>query len=225
MSFETAYNVFMNEHKKQRRGERLRRLAEGHGYAEKLFLEQVWWPAFGHFENLHPEYEISDFRDGIRFLDFAYLRDPLHLAIEIDGYGPHSQKISRSQFSDQLMRQNHLVIDGWRVLRFSFDDVNERPRMCAQLIQQFMGRWFGGNTVKAGHLSCEEKDVLRLAVRLNRKLTPKDVCEWLDVGQQKARKLLHGLLEKSLLKPGGRGSRRIYCYELPNTVTTCDLGI
>jgi very-short-patch-repair endonuclease len=49
-------------------------------------------------------------------------------------------KLSRQQFSDQLIRQNHLIIDGWKVLRFSLDDVKERPRMCEQLVQQFMGR-------------------------------------------------------------------------------------
>jgi hypothetical protein len=64
LGFDIAYNDFIKKHKKQRRGERLRRLTEGHGHAEKLFMEQVWWPAFGHFDNLHPEYEINDFKDG-----------------------------------------------------------------------------------------------------------------------------------------------------------------
>lgn len=225
MGFDIAYNEFFKKHKKQRRGERLRRLTEGHGHAEKLFMEQVWWPAFGHFDNMHPEYEINDFKDGIRYLDFALVRDRLRLALEIDGYGPHLQKISRTQFSDQWIRQNHLVIDGWKILRFSYDDVKERPRMCEQLIQQFMGRWFNGQMETTGRLSSEEEDILQHAIRLNRRFTPKDVCLQLDVEQQKARKLLHGLLEKGLLMPGGRGQRRIHSYQLSKTVTPDGLGM
>ncbi|MDB5054835.1 MAG: hypothetical protein JWM44_2885 [Bacilli bacterium] len=225
MSFEFAYSEFIKFHEKKLRGESLRRLKEGHGYAEKLFLEQVWWPAFGHFENLYPEYEIYDFRDGIRFIDFALLRDSHHLAIEIDGYGPHSQKMSRSQFSDQWMRQNHLIIDGWKILRFSYDDVKERPRMCEQLIQQFMGKWFSKSLKEPGQLSSEEKDILRLSLRLKQSITPKDVCTLLNIEQQKARKLLHALIEKQFLVPGGRGRQRLYCYKLSNVISTADLGM
>lgn len=57
-----------------RSGESQRRLQDGHGHAEKLFLEQVWWPAVGRFDFLHAEYPISDFKDGDRYLDFAYIR-------------------------------------------------------------------------------------------------------------------------------------------------------
>lgn len=71
MEFEEAYNEFISEHASRRKGERLRRLTEGHAHGEKMFLERVWWPAFGHFQQLHPEYEVYDFRDGSRFLDFA----------------------------------------------------------------------------------------------------------------------------------------------------------
>jgi very-short-patch-repair endonuclease len=60
------------------------------------------------------------------FIDFAFIRGHVRLAIEIDGYGPHLQKITRSQFSDQWIRQNHLMLDGWKLLRFSFDDVKDK---------------------------------------------------------------------------------------------------
>ncbi|WP_326075629.1 hypothetical protein [Paenibacillus alba] len=96
-----AVDSFLSGHLARRSGERYRRLKEGHGHAEKTFLLHVWWPAFGNFKDLHPEYEVKDFRDGLRFLDFAYLRPPLKLAIEIDGYAAHSSQMSRTQFSDQ----------------------------------------------------------------------------------------------------------------------------
>ncbi|MBW7454937.1 hypothetical protein ACFOLF_28745 [Paenibacillus sepulcri] len=67
MAFLPVYRSWMEKHLNSRSGERERRLAEGHGHAEKLFLEKVWYPAFGEFENLHPEYEVADFRDGRAF--------------------------------------------------------------------------------------------------------------------------------------------------------------
>ncbi|MGO4549093.1 hypothetical protein AB4Z29_30325 [Paenibacillus sp. 2TAB23] len=139
MSFHAIHERWLGVHLTEREGESKRRLLQGHGHAEKLFLEAVWFPAFFELEGLAPEYEIADFRDGIRFLDFAYIKNGLRLAIEIDGYRSHAAETSRWQFSDSLMRQNHLILDGWKLLRFSYDDIKEKPRMCQQLLQQFMG--------------------------------------------------------------------------------------
>jgi hypothetical protein len=74
LRFEEEYEKFVHYHLKQRKGERMRRLKEGHGYAEKLFAERVWWPAFEKFRDLHPEYEVFDFKDGHRYLDYAFIR-------------------------------------------------------------------------------------------------------------------------------------------------------
>jgi hypothetical protein len=223
MNFELAHTEFIRKHEKQRRGEALRRLKEGHGHAECLFLEVVWWPAFGSLELLSPEYEINDFKDGLRYLDFALISGNLRLAIEIDGYVPHLQKLSRAQFSDQLLRQNHLIIDGWKVLRFSYDDVKERPRTCIQLVQQFIGRWHSGETKNMKQLSAEDKDILRFAMRMGRSFTPNEICNLLNIEKQKARKILHRLLDLCLLNPGGKGKERVRCYQISKQITSDDL--
>jgi hypothetical protein len=140
LSFHSVYERWLEANLNSRKGESRRRLEQGLGHAEKHFLEMVWYPAFKEFEGLYPEYEVSDFRDGIRFLDFAYVKAGLQLVIEIDGFRTHSAEMTRWQFSDSLMRQNHLILDGWKVLRFSYDDIKEKPRMCQQLLQQFMGK-------------------------------------------------------------------------------------
>jgi hypothetical protein len=185
----------MARHMASRKGERLRRLQEGHGHAEKLFLQQVWWPAFGHFNQLHPEYEVYDFKDGSRFLDFAFIRPMFHLAIEIDGNSTHGRDLGRRQFADQLLRQNHLVIDGWRVLRFAYDYVNERPRLCQQMLQQMFGRWLGEERSVTG-ADPAEHEIARLALRLCRPIKASDVCRNLGVESKYARRLLHRLVEK-----------------------------
>jgi very-short-patch-repair endonuclease len=212
MGFKESYELFLGEHLKKRTGERSRRLREGHGHAEKQFLEHVWWPAFKQFDHLHPEYEIHDFKDGHRYLDFAFLRPPLRVCLEIDGFGPHWRDINRWQFADYLLRQNHLVIDGWTVFRFSYDEIMEKPRRCQQLLQQFVGRWLGvPETIM--NLGCYERDIVRLAMKHHRPLKASDVSRYLNIGGKYARKLLRQLSEKGLFVPSG-GDQRISCYRL-----------
>ncbi|WP_235860235.1 DNA-binding response regulator [Rossellomorea aquimaris] len=178
MGFEEEYQAFMNAHSQERKGERLRRLQEGHNQAEKLFLKQVWWPSFYHFRYLHPEFEIDDFKDGKRYLDFAYIRPAIRICFEVDGYGPHLKNISRWQFSDSLERQNQLVMDGWTVIRFSYDQVKEKPRRCQQVVQQVIGRWLG-DELDQTTLSYAEKEVLRLAIRKGKAISPIEVEKYL----------------------------------------------
>jgi hypothetical protein len=50
-----------------------------------------------------------------------------------EGYGPHVRNISRWQITDQLERQNQLILDGWTVIRFSYDEVIDLPRRCKRI--------------------------------------------------------------------------------------------
>ncbi|MGG6314571.1 DNA-binding response regulator [Paenibacillus macerans] len=212
MGFQESYTQWMKGHLGDRQGERERRLREGHGHAEKLFAEKVWWPAFQHFRNLHPEYEVTDFKDGYRYLDFAYIRAGLVLAIEIDGYGPHLRNISRSQFADQWRRQNDLVLDGWKMLRFTYDDVHDSPRYCQQTLQQFMGRWLGEEG-QAVQLDYHEKEVLRLFLRTGGPITPGEICRHMGIENKTARKWFRQLAEKRWIEPAS-GSERVRSYLL-----------
>jgi len=58
---------------------------------------------------------------GIR-LDLAY--PAIKLAIETDGYRYHS---GRRSWQSDIERQSVLASQGWRVLRFSWSDVHDRP--------------------------------------------------------------------------------------------------
>lgn len=212
MGFDQDYAAFMDLHLKRRKGERKRRLEEGHGNAEMLFLKNVWWPLFGNFYNLHPEYEVSDFKDGKRFLDFAYLRHAIRICFEVDGYGPHVKNISRWQFADQLERQNQLIIDGWTVIRFSYDQVQEQPRRCQQVTQQVIGRILGDelNHLK---LTLLEKEVIRFAIKKEDIITPRDICRLLNLTYKPAKKVIIHMVDKKILCPVG-GTQRIRSYRL-----------
>ncbi|WP_201008303.1 DNA-binding response regulator [Paenibacillus glycanilyticus] len=205
--FEAYYKEWLAEQLKAGSSERQRKLKE-HGHAEKLFLEQVWWPAIGRTEYLHGEYEVSDFKDGVRFLDFAYLRHPHKIAIEIDGYGPHCRDIDRRGFADRLQRQNHLVLDGWTVLRFSFDDVKERPRQCQQLLQQLLGKLY---SQEAGQeITLHQREIIRIVSYQLDPVSPVEVSKALGISTQFARKLMLDLVDKQYLMSASHGERVRY---------------
>lgn len=212
MDFEEAYRKFVEHHLKRSSPTRMKRLEKGLGHAEHLFLFNVWWPAFGQFEHLHPEYEIRDYTDGYRYIDFAYIESHFRLAIEIDGFEWHWQSITQDKFRDHLARQNALLIDDWRLLRFSYDSVRLYPRTCQQTLQQMLGR--GRDAVlEVSKLSLEEREILRLSSRRTTPITVKQVCDWLNVRPKHAQELLRGLAEKHWLEPAS-GKLRITSYTL-----------
>ncbi len=212
MTFQQEYEQFITDHGQSRTGEAARRLREGHGHAEKLFLEHVWWPAFGHFKHLYPEFEVTDYKDGFRYLDYAYIRSGLMLAIELDGFGAHWRNISRWQFADHNRRQNDLIMDGWKVLRFAYDDIKDNPRYCQQKLQQFMGRWYGDEQ-RVLDADYKEKEIIRYALKAVRPVKPLEISSYMGVDVKTARKWLVQLVDKRWLLPAS-GSKRIRSYRL-----------
>jgi hypothetical protein len=159
---------------------------------------------------------VNDFKEGTRYLDFAYIRPGIRICLEIDGFGPHLKNISRWQFSDSLERQNQLVIDGWTVIRFSYDQVKEKPRRCQQIVQQVIGRWLG-DELHLTTLSFLEKEVLRLAIRKGEAISPIEVEKYLKLSDKAVKKILSQLVDKKMLIPAS-GIVRIRSYQLGDQV-------
>lgn len=208
----SVYELWLQQQMKKGNGDAKRRLAN-HGHAEKMFLDRVWWPAFRTLEGLHPEYEVKDFKDGTRFLDFAYLAQGMKVCIEIDGYGPHWRDADRRKFADNLMRQNHLVIDGWLVLRFSYDDIIERPRSCQQVLQQLLGKMSMVSSASAKVLLTPiERYIAKLAYGSPDIIKPEHVVMALGIHRETACKHLKSLVVKGILLPVKPESKRVYSY-------------
>jgi hypothetical protein len=216
--FQSIYGRWLDVHQKTRTGERKRRLSQGVGHAEKMFLQSVWFPAFGHFDGLAPEYEVRDFKDGSRFVDFAYIAGNLRLAVEIDGFGPHWRDADRWQFADHLMRQNHLMIDGWKVLRFSYDDISEKPRRCQQLLQQAFGKWRLAGDSDGDDLTPMELAILQWADTSSGPLMPIKAAQALSVHRKTAAKHFRALVDKGFLSPLLAESQRVMRYALNRRV-------
>lgn len=76
-----------------------------------------------------------------------------------------------------------------------------------------MGKLYGGGPLDDPALSLKQREIMRLAVRLQRPFTPKEVCAQLGIGNRHARKLLHGLVNDELLEIAG-GSERARSYRI-----------
>ncbi|MGD6843992.1 BlaI/MecI/CopY family transcriptional regulator [Bacillus infantis] len=109
-------------------------------------------------------------------------------------------------------RQNQLVIDRWTVIRFSFDQVKENPRSCQQVVQQVIGKWLGDELDQTS-LSFLEKEVLRLVIRKEDDISPKEVEKHLKLSAKTVKKVLSQLVEKKMLIPAS-GTQRIRSYRV-----------
>jgi hypothetical protein len=208
MDFEQAHQQFLQHHLNRRTGERKGRLLRGHNYAEKLLLQNVWWPLFGSLDDLHPEYEIYDWNRKSKFLDFAFLPPFGRFGLECDGFQSHVKDMDREQFNYALNRDTFLTGMGWRMLHFSFDDIQHRPEVCRMLLQLAIGPYLLRNPSIRPTIFAE-KEVLRLAWNLGKPIRPKDVSDYFQVNFRTARKWLLSLVDKELLDPidNGRDTR------------------
>ncbi|OBZ10994.1 hypothetical protein A7975_18590 [Bacillus sp. FJAT-26390] len=64
-----------------------------------FLLQNVCWPVFGTFRNLHPEYEIYDWNRKSQFLDFAFLPEFGRFGLECDDFQSHIKDMDREKHS------------------------------------------------------------------------------------------------------------------------------
>ncbi|MNN28077.1 hypothetical protein D3C81_1416350 [compost metagenome] len=174
MNFEDAHAAFIQHHLMKRTGERRGRLERGHREAEKLFCQNVWWSLRGNFDNLHPEFEVLDWRGLSYFCDFVWLTQPIKLVIEIKGFGPHVRDMDRQKYCNELNRETFLSAMGYQVISFAYDDVAHRPEICITLLRMLFSRYQSSSS-PISLVSLIEREIIRLAYTLSRPLRPIDV--------------------------------------------------
>ena len=212
VGFEKAYSNWLDYHKSNASGERLRRLTKKHGYGEKLLLQQAWWPVVGNFEHLHPEYEFVDSEGKTYYLDFAYVRLPRPTALESDGFGTHARDLDRDQFSWGLDRQNEIVLAEWNVLRFSHDKLKADPLACQQKIRRLLATLY---TDEHTILNIYQREIVRRMRQSGAPLSIDEACALISKKEKFTRTQLHTLVELNILEPACDGKReRIHYYRL-----------
>jgi hypothetical protein len=218
LTFEKAHETFIRHHIEHRTGERRGRLERGHGHGEHLFLSNVWWPLRGGFDDLHPEYEVLDWRGRSYFADLAWLPGSVKLLFEIKGFATHVRDMDRQKYCNELNRETFLHALGYHVISFAYDDVEQRPELCITLLRMVLGQYHPSQTPVSRALLAE-KEIIRLAIRLAQPIRPKDVELHFIVDHKTAVLMLQKLCAKGWLLPSYRGKgERVVRYELTHGV-------
>ncbi|MDI4647790.1 DNA-binding response regulator [Cohnella hashimotonis] len=214
LAFEAAFATWWRQVLRKTSSRCRIRLAGGLSHASLFFLRFVWWPAFRSLTGLIPEYEIVDYKDGYRYIDFVYITNGLRIAIELDGRGPHRLHLSADEFEDELMRQNYLVLDHWLVLRFPFLMLRDKPRKCEQLLQQLLGSAGGAHIELFNQLCATEQRILACISRMTGGFGPSQVAPAAGVSKNTAGKYLRLLVDKQFISPINAEHRKIRKYSL-----------
>ena len=220
MGFAEEHQKWLAYHKKIRSGERLDRLERGHGHGEKTFVERVWWPIFGNLDNLHPEYEVSDWRGRPYFVDMVWKPGQVKFAIEIKGYGPHVQQMDRTRYRQELNRETYLQIAGYRVVAVPYDDLESTPDLTISLFKSLLIPSLLQNADgEKSRYTRMEKEILQLAVHSNGFIRPIDLVNTLGADSKTIRKYMNSLCKKGKFKPvTTRNCSRICRYEYVHSV-------
>lgn len=109
--------------------------------AEELFV-QLFYEAFGpeKTENLQVQYPCVDIYGRHRYIDFALESPESKIAIEIDGETYHNpSKVSENKYADDLLKQNSLIYDNWKVYRWVYSQLEKQPEKVKDELITFLG--------------------------------------------------------------------------------------
>ena len=98
-------------------------------YLEKLFLETIFYPEFGDAGLEYLTYQKKIYDNNHRrsyYIDFVVNANGKQYAIELDGYDYHG-KLSAREFEKQEERTNEIIRQGYELIRFSFNKINNKP--------------------------------------------------------------------------------------------------
>ena len=110
-------------------------------YAEDIFME-LFCDTFGADKSqyLSPQYPFVDIYGNYRYIDFALESENIKIAIEIDGETYHNpKKVSNDKYYDDLLKQNSLVFNNWKVYRWVYNQLKNQPEKVKDQLLQFLG--------------------------------------------------------------------------------------
>lgn len=201
MQLRDAYEKWMELQIKSCKGERRLRLQKGLSFSSKKFITHVIWPAVGSLDGWFAEYEVMDFKDGVRYLDLAKPLPFLKICIEADDKGTHGRNAESYKFSDDRFRQNDLVIDDWKVLRFSLQSILEQPRRCQQQLMHALAKWGIESDGAKPHLSPTELAIFKFIENKTVSFSPITIAQAVGIHRNTAARHLKSLVEKGKVIP------------------------
>lgn len=108
---------------------------------EQTFVEDIFYPYAGEngldFLQCQTPFEDSECRT--RKLDFTVSTNRYNYVIEIDGYTYHAEgaaRVTPEYFDDLIMKQNDLILNGYILIRFSYNQIRTNPALCINTLRR-----------------------------------------------------------------------------------------
>ena len=125
----------------------------GDSGAEERFA-QLFCETFGEEKGqfVYLQYPFVDIYGGHRTIDFAVMTENGKVAFEIDGETWHNPgKVSQDKYADDLLKQNSMIFEGWRVFRWTDTQLIKTPERVKDELITFLGytpalTYFDGDT-------------------------------------------------------------------------------
>lgn len=113
----------------------------GDSGAEEKFA-QLFCEAFGEEKGqfVYLQHPFVDIYGNHRTIDFAVMTEEGKVAFEIDGETWHNPgKVSKDKYADDLLKQNSMVFQGWRVFRWTDTQLAKSPDRVKDELITFLG--------------------------------------------------------------------------------------
>ena len=125
----------------------------GDSGADERFA-QLFCEAFGEEKGqfVYLQHPFVDIYGNHRTIDFALMTEDGKVAFEIDGETWHNpSKVSQDKYADDLLKQNSMVFQGWRVFRWTDTQLTKSPDRVKDELITFLGyspvlTYFDGDT-------------------------------------------------------------------------------
>ncbi|MBS4931806.1 MAG: DEAD/DEAH box helicase family protein [Clostridiales bacterium] len=108
---------------------------------EQIFVEDIFYQYAGEngldYLQAQTPFEDSDCRT--RKLDFTVSTNRYKYVIEIDGYTYHAEgaaRVTPEYFDDLIMKQNDLILNGYILIRFSYNQIRNHPDLCINTLRR-----------------------------------------------------------------------------------------
>ncbi len=116
--------------------------SHGNSGAEDRFID-LFCDTFGAEKGqyVYLQYPIVDIYGNHRFIDFALNFPDGKVAIEVDGNTWHQpDKVSEQKYHDDLLKQNSIVYEGWKIYRWTSSQLEKSPDRVKDELVTFLGQ-------------------------------------------------------------------------------------
>lgn len=135
----------------------------GNSGAEELFV-QLFCETFGVEKGkyVYLQHPFVDIYGNHRTIDFAIMTEDGRIAFEIDGETWHNPgKVSQEKYIDDLLKQNSMIHEGWKVFRWTDSQINKTPERVKDELITFLG-YAPALTYLDGDMPSQKGDIFEL---------------------------------------------------------------